>query len=73
MENGNRSDVDFNLRQKLNSYDRDNNVILWNAYLEKKFLKKDVLTLRVSINDILDQNKGFSRTIQPYAIEEKII
>ncbi len=34
-------------------------------------LKNDALTLRISIDDILDQNKGFSRTIQPDAIEEK--
>lgn len=65
------SDVDFNLRQKISAFDNNNNVILWNAYLEKKFLKNDVLTLRASINDILDQNKGYSRTVQPYAIEEK--
>jgi hypothetical protein len=65
------SDVDFNLRQKLGSYDQNTNVILWNAYMEKKLLKKDILTLRVSVNDILNQNVGFSRTIQPEAIEEK--
>lgn len=65
------SDVDFNLRQKLDSYDQNANVILWNAYVEKKLLKNEVLTLRVSINDILDQNKGFTRTIQADAIEEK--
>jgi hypothetical protein len=65
------SDVQFNLRQKINAFDVNNNVILWNAYIEKKFLKTNGLTLRASINDILDQNKGYSRTIQPYAIEEK--
>lgn len=65
------SDVDFNLRQKISAFDINNNVILWNAYLEKKFLKNDVLTLHAGINDILDQNKGYSRTVQPYAIEEK--
>jgi hypothetical protein len=65
------SDVRFNFRQKLNAFDNNNDVILWNAYLEKKFMKNDELTFRVSINDILDQNKGYSRTIQPFAIEEK--
>lgn len=65
------SDVRFSFRQKLNAFDNNNDVILWNAYVEKKFMKNDELTFRVSINDILDQNKGYSRTIQPFAIEEK--
>lgn len=65
------SNVKFNFRQRLNAFDNNNNVILWNAYLEKKFMKNDGLALRVSINDILDQNKGYSRVIQPFAIEEK--
>jgi hypothetical protein len=30
-----------------------------------------MLTLRASINDILDQNKGYSRNIQPNAIVER--
>ena len=65
------SEVDFNFRQKLNAFDINNNVILWNAYIEKKFMKNEALTLRISINDILDQNKGYDRTIQPFFIEEK--
>ena len=46
-------------------------MIVWNAYAEKKFMKNDALVLRVSINDILDQNKGYSRNIQPFSIVEK--
>ncbi len=65
------SDIDFNFRQKINAFDNNNNVILWNAYLEKKFMKSEALSLRASINDILDQNKGYSRNIQPFSIEEK--
>ena len=65
------SDVDFQFREKLDALDNQNNVILWNAYLEKKFLKNDVLTLRASVNDILDQNKGYSRTVQPDATVER--
>jgi hypothetical protein len=65
------SDVDMNFRQKLTAFDVNTDVILWNAYLEKKFLKKDALTLRLSVHDILNQNKGYDRTIQPNAIVEK--
>jgi hypothetical protein len=65
------SDIDFNFRQKLNEFDKNTDVIVWNAFIEKKFLKKDALTLRASINDILNQNKGYDRNIQPNAIVER--
>jgi len=65
------SDIDFNLRQKLTAYDVNNNVVVWNAYVEKKFFKTEALTLRFSVNDILNQNKGYNRNIQPYAIVEE--
>ncbi len=65
------TDINFQFREKLNDFDNNNNVISWNAYVEKKFFKKDQMTLRASINDILDQNKGYSRTVQPNAIIEK--
>lgn len=55
------SDVEVNLRQKTKTFDRNNNVVLWNAYLEKKFLKTEALSLRISMHDILDQNKGYYR------------
>ena len=65
------TDIDFSFRQKLNAFDKNTDVILWNAFIEKKFLKKDALTIRASINDILDQNKGYDRNIQPNAIVER--
>lgn len=65
------TDINFQFREKLNEYDENNNVISWNAYIEKKFFKKEQLTLRASVNDILDQNKGYSRTVQPNATIER--
>jgi hypothetical protein len=35
---------------------------IWNAYLSYKLLPKKNLELRASINDILNQNKGYERT-----------
>lgn len=64
------TDIDFNFREKLNAFDNNNNAILWNAYAEKKFLKNDVLTLRFSMQDILDQNKGYNREVSPTATTE---
>lgn len=65
------TDINFQFRDKLNESDNKNNVIAWNAYIEKKFFKKEQLTLRASVNDILDQNKGYSRTVQPNAVVER--
>jgi hypothetical protein len=65
------TDINFQFREKLKDNDHNNNVISWNAYIEKKFFKKDQLTLRASVNDILDQNKGYSRTVQPDAFIER--
>ena len=65
------TDIDFNLRQKINAFDKNNNVIVWNAFIEKKFFKSEELTLRASVNDILNQNKGYDRSIQPNAIVER--
>jgi hypothetical protein len=65
------TDIDFNFREKLNAFDKNNDVILWNAFIEKKFFKSESLTLRASVNDILNQNKGYDRSIQPNAIVER--
>ena len=48
-------------RQKTPIFTTNNNVIKWNAYVEKKFLKKSQLAARFSVFDILNQNLGFSR------------
>lgn len=55
------TDVDWNIRQKVAAFDRNNNVFRWNAYVSRKFLKGDQLELRASAFDILNQNLGFSR------------
>jgi hypothetical protein len=45
-------------------------VIKWNAYIGKKFLKKDQLEVKLSVLDILDQNLGYSRYAQAGVITE---
>lgn len=65
------SDVSGDFRQKINAFDRNNNIISWNAYIEKHFLKNDVLTFRASMFDILDQNKGFNRYQLATGIQEQ--
>lgn len=63
--------VSYEHRQKVSATDTRNEVTYWNAYVEKRLLKKDQLTIRFSMNDILDQNKGYERVIQPNAVIER--
>ena len=57
------SDCDFIFRQKTGIFDNDTRVILWNAWLGKKLLKGDAMVIKVSANDILNNNIGFNRTV----------
>lgn len=53
--------IDWNIRQRVNEQDKNNNVFLWNAYIQKDFLKDKSLQAKLSANDILNQNKGYQR------------
>ena len=57
------ADADINLRQKTPVFTTNNNVVLLNGWVGKKFLKNDALLIKVSVNDILNQNIGFNRTV----------
>jgi hypothetical protein len=62
--------LDVNLRQKLSPADQNNNVVLWNAWIGKKFLKNESLLLKLSANDLLNQNTGFNRSVGGSSIAE---
>ena len=64
------SDCDFNLRQKTPVFTTNNNVIKWNAWFGKKFMKNDALLIKVIGNDLLDQNIGFSRSVNSNFISQ---
>lgn len=51
-----------NLRQRTGVFDRNNNVVRWDAYCARKLGKKDKAEIRLSAFDILNQNVGYSRT-----------
>ncbi len=57
------TDLNADLRQRINAFATNTNLVVWNAGLSKKFLKKDAGKLSFSVNDILDDNKGFTRMI----------
>ena len=58
------SNANFMFREQTAIFTSNNNVVKWNAYFSKKFLKKSDLELRVSVFDILNQNIGYARTAQ---------
>jgi len=64
------SDLDGNFRQKTSAFDFNTNVILWNAWIGKKFLKGDALLIKASANDLLNQNKGFNRNVNSNFISQ---
>jgi len=46
--------------------------ILWNAYIAYKLLKKQALEARISVFDLLNQNKSISRTVTETYIENDV-
>ncbi len=64
------SSVNYSWRQKTDVFGQDRNVWLWNAYLAKKFWKNKNGELRLSVNDILNQNVGFNRNASSNFIVE---
>ena len=64
------SDLDYSYRQRTSAFDNNNNVALWNAWFGKKLLKGDQLLVKVSANDILNQNKGISRNVSSNFISQ---
>ncbi len=65
------TEVSFNFRQRTSAFDTDNNAILFNAWIDKKILKKDQAVIRLYAFDLLNQNIGFRRNINTNFISEK--
>jgi hypothetical protein len=64
------TNVDANFRQKTEVFVDNNNIIIWNAYVGRKFLKNDKAMISVRVNDILDQNRGYNRYINSTVLRE---
>ncbi len=63
------SDINFEARQKDPAFPRSNSYALWNAYIEKK-IYKSVFVAKFSVQDILNQNRGYSRDFNSYSFTE---
>lgn len=57
------SDINFDLRQRINAFNTNTNIIYWNAHLDKKVFKKKNGKVMFIANDILNQNRGINRVI----------
>jgi Outer membrane protein beta-barrel family/Carboxypeptidase regulatory-like domain len=64
------ADADINLRPKSAAFPTSNNVVLINGWIGKKFLKHDQLLFKVAVNDLLNQNVGFNRTVNSNFISQ---
>jgi hypothetical protein len=64
------TNVNADLRQRINAFATNTNLVIWNAGLSKKVFKKDTGKISFIANDILDDNKGFTRTINSTFISD---
>jgi len=64
------TDVDVDLRQQLEGFQGNPNRTIINASLSKKVFKDKSGKIYFIANDLLDQNKGFNRTINSNFISE---
>ncbi|MDB5090784.1 MAG: TonB-dependent receptor [Mucilaginibacter sp.] len=64
------SDADYLYKAKTQTFDSDFHRTLVNASLSKTFLKEDNLKFTLAANDLLDQNKGFDRTVNANFIQQ---
>jgi hypothetical protein len=61
----------LNFRQKTDVFGRDVNAVKWDAWVSRKFLKRDNLELKASVYDILNQNIGFERNANSNIVTER--
>lgn len=65
------TNVSANFRQRISIFDQNNNVTVWNGYVGRKLLKNDKGMIRLQVNDILDQNRGYNRFVNSSIIREE--
>lgn len=63
------SEAEFEYRQKDPRFPQNNNFITWDANVKKYVYKKEI-SLKLSVNDILNQNRGYERNFSTYKSTE---
>jgi hypothetical protein len=64
------ADMNCVIRQKTPVFTGNNNVAIVNAFVAKKFGKKELVQVNFSMNDILNQNIGFDRSVNTNTITQ---
>ena len=60
----------YTWRQKTPQFPDFNHIVNWNIGLDKKISKKEDMRLGVAVNDVLNQNMGLRRNVNPTSITE---
>ena len=64
------SDISLQLRENDPRFPDANSFTTWNGYIIKRFSKENQFELKFSVNDILNQNRGYSRNFSSYSYTE---
>lgn len=65
-----KTDCYFNFQPKSGAFSTSFNNVRWNAALEKRFLKNNQLVTTFSIEDIMNNNTGYRRTVNGNNVNE---
>lgn len=62
------SDGNYTWQGKTQTFNQNFSRLLWNAWIGKQMLKQSNLMFKLSVNDILNQNIGFNRSVNNNSI-----
>ena len=64
------SKISLQVREKDPRFPDANSFTTWDGYLLKRFFKENKFELKLQVNDILNQNKGYRRNFNSYSYTE---
>jgi outer membrane receptor protein involved in Fe transport len=64
------SNLELQLRQKDPRFPQNSSFTTWNGFITKRFFKENQFELKLQVNDILNENKGYDRNFRSYSFTE---
>lgn len=64
------SDINLQMRQKDPRFPQNNSFTTWNGFITKRFFKENQFELKLQVNDILNENRGYNRNFSSYSFTE---
>jgi len=64
------SNLELNLRQKDPRFPDNNSFTNWSGFINKRFFKENQFELKLQVNDILNENRGYDRNFRSYSFTE---